>query len=109
MANYSFELKKLCTPAGIYLGISVFTLVIFILQNLGNNNLNVLCVGDYKCDVGNIFISLVMNIVYVLFWTFILDLMCKNGYKKLSWIIVLLPILLFFVILTMMMLYYPVA
>ena len=107
MANYTFNLRNLCTPASIYFVISMFILVVLILQNLGATSRNVLCVGDYKCDVGNIFVTLFINLLYIAFWTLVLDLLCKNGFKKISWIIVLLPILLFFIALTTMMLYYP--
>tara|TARA_Y100001970_G_C13932178_1_gene698847 strand:- start:488 stop:811 length:324 start_codon:yes stop_codon:yes gene_type:complete len=105
---YKFNIKKLCTPASIYFLMSMIAFLIILVQNLGGE-MNVLCVGDYKCDIGNVFVGLIMNLIYIIFWTFVLDLMCKNGYEKLSWIIVLLPILLFFVMLTSMMLFYPVA
>ena len=36
--------------------------------------------------------------VYILFWTFILNAICKAGYKEVSWFMVLLPIILLFII-----------
>tara|TARA_B100000963_G_scaffold219251_1_gene191194 strand:+ start:3527 stop:3853 length:327 start_codon:yes stop_codon:yes gene_type:complete len=108
MADYKFNLKKLCTPASIYFVISMIAFLVLLVQNLGGDS-SVLCVGDYKCDIGSVFMSLVVNLLYIVFWTFVLDLMCKNGYEKISWLLVLLPILLFFVSLTVIMLYYPVA
>ena len=108
MAAYKFDLKKLCTPASIYFVISIIAFLIMVIQNLGGNS-NVLCVGDYKCDVGSVVGTLVGNLLYIVFWTFILDMMCKNGYEKISWLIVLLPILLFFIMLTVVMMYYPSA
>ena len=36
--------------------------------------------------------------VYMLFWTFILNAICKAGYKEVSWFMVLLPIILLFII-----------
>ena len=47
-------------------------------------------------NLGNKLIIFVLNFIYVLFWTFVLDLICKAGYSELSWFIVLIPILLFF-------------
>ena len=87
--KYNFNLKKLCTPSFIYFIISLFALVVLGLQNLNNND-TTLCVGNYNCSV---------NGIYILFWTFVLDLMCKAGYNELSWILVLIPILLFFLFL----------
>ena len=106
--NYIFNLRKLCTPASIYFFLSLFAFIIILFQNIGGQR-NILCVGDYKCDIGNIFLALFLNLIYILFWTFILDLMCKNGYEKLSWLIILMPILLAFIILSMTILYYPVV
>ena len=34
----------------------------------------------------------------MLFWTFILNAICKAGYKEVSWFMVLLPIILLFII-----------
>ena len=108
MAQYKFDLKKLCTPASIYFVISMIAFLIILVQNLGGSS-NVLCVGDYKCDIGSVFVSLFINLLYIVFWTFVLDLMCKNGYEKISWLLVLMPILLFFITLTTIMIFYPVV
>jgi hypothetical protein len=34
------------------------------------------------------------KVVFVLFWTFLLNMLCKNGFKSVSWFLVLLPYLL---------------
>ena len=96
--KHNFNLRKLCTPSFIYFAISLFALVIIGLQNLSTDD-NSLCVGNYECTVGNKLLVFVLNGIYILFWTFILDLMCKAGYSELSWIIILIPILLFFLFL----------
>ena len=46
------------------------------LQNLSTDD-NSLCVGNYECSVGNKLLVFILNGIYILFWTFILDLMCK--------------------------------
>jgi hypothetical protein len=38
-----------------------------------------------------------MKILYVVFWTFILNALCSYGYYKLSWFLLLLPFILFFI------------
>jgi len=41
----------------------------------------------------------VIHVIGILLWTFILNFLCSKGYKTLSWILVLLPIIfMFFVI-----------
>jgi hypothetical protein len=96
-----FDLRKMCTPATIYFIISLIALIILGLSNLSTPDQ--LCIGDYSCYVGNNTVVFILNAIYIVFWTFILDLMCKNGYADLSWIILLLPFILTFVFYAMIM------
>lgn len=99
--KYKFNYKSLCTPSFIYLIVSLTGLILMAIQNVEGND-SLLCVGDYNCEVGNKSVFFVLHGIYILFWTFILDLLCKAGYSKLSWIILLIPILLFFLVLGLM-------
>ena len=89
-----FSLYKLCTPSMLYFIISLFGLIIIGLNNI--NSPDKLCIGSYKCNIGNNTIIFILNAIYILFWTFILDLLCKNGWTGLSWFIFLLPFMLIF-------------
>ena len=95
-----FDLTKLCTPSTIYFVISLIGLILLGVSNLGNEDR--LCIGDYNCSVQSNTVLFVLNAVYILFWTFILDLMCKNGYSSLSWFVLLLPFIIYFLILVML-------
>lgn len=88
-------LRKLCTPAMVYLGISMFSIFLMFLQNIGNRD--VYCVGKYQCHspFSLSFIFLV-KVVYVVFWTWILNIICVSGYETISWFLVLIPFILFF-------------
>jgi hypothetical protein len=90
-------LTNLCTPAYVYLVISLISIIIMALQNTGNSN--IFCLGSYSCSVSSTALIFVIKLVYVLFWTWILNLMCRAGAETLSWIFVLLPFVLFFGIL----------
>jgi len=90
-------LTNLCKPAYIYLVISLIAIIIMAVQNTGFTN--VFCLGSYKCDVPSTALIFVIKLIYVLFWTWILNLMCRAGAETLSWIFVLLPFVLFFGIL----------
>lgn len=94
--KYSFDIKKLCSPSMIYFVVSAFAFALLGIQNLNGDD-NTLCVGSYKCGIASKTIVLALNAIYILFWTFVLDLFCKAGYKDLSWFIVLIPIILIFV------------
>lgn len=96
--NISKIIRKLCTPARFYLGISIFMILLITVQNLFNNNSNELCIGSYKSDISefaNITVLLLFKILYIIFWTWLLNILCKNGLKSVSWFLVLLPFILF--------------
>ena len=94
------ELQKLCTPAHVYFVLSVIALVVMGVQNLGNTNKY--CVGNYVCTVSNTLGVFAVKMLYVIFWTWILNTICKAGYKKLSWFILLLPFIAMFVLIALM-------
>ena len=96
------KIRKLCTPAYVYLVISVIAILAMMLQNGGNNKH--FCIGEYGCDVeskGAIFIG---QGLYTAFWVFVLDSICKSGHKNISWFLVLLPYILMFIGLGMIVL-----
>jgi hypothetical protein len=94
-------LKKLCGPSHFYLAISLFFILISFFQNMGSKN--VYCLGSLTCDVTSTTLIFVMQLIYILFWTWILNLMCSSGATKIAWALVLLPfILMFLLIFTMM-------
>lgn len=95
--KFSNDFKNLCTPAFIYLFLSVIAFIVIAIQNFGNTTKY--CVGPYECYLPNTFIVFVFKAVYIIFWTFILNCLCKAGYKEISWLLVILPLVLLFVIL----------
>lgn len=94
-------LKKLCTPAYVYLVISSIFLLIASLQNYGN--INTYCLGDYSCDVSSTILIFLIKVIYILFWTWILNLMCGAGASGIAWFLVLLPFILMFILIALMM------
>ncbi len=94
-------LKQLCTPALVYLAISTIALVVMALQNIGNST--TYCIGMFTCNVASTLLLFAMKVVYVLFWTWVLHLICQAGYKNLSWFLVLFPFILLFILLAMVM------
>jgi len=94
-------IKKLCTPAYIYLVISVISIIVIMFQNGGNTNMY--CVGSFECPVPSTPLIFFFKFLYVAFWTFVLDSICKAGHKRFSWFLVILPFLLYFVLIGLMM------
>ena len=91
--NLEKTIKGLCTPAYVYLVLSVISIILLIIQNKGNTD--VYCVGSLECDVPSTPLVFVANIVYMVFWVFVLNAICKTGYTRVSWFLVLLPFVLF--------------
>jgi hypothetical protein len=98
---YPTTLKELCTPASLYFVISMIALVMVLFQNLGNNNSY--HVGSFSCRVPNTMVVFIVKLIYVLFWTYVLNLICKDGHVGVSWLLVLLPWLLLFVMIGLLM------
>lgn len=102
MADFPNQMKGLCTPAALYFVISMIALALVFFQNLGNTNSY--HVGTFSCRVPNTAAIFVAKLLYILFWTYILNLICKDGHMGLSWLLVLLPWILLFVMMGILML-----
>ena len=96
-------LKNLCTPAYVYLVISTIALIIMAYQNLGNGNMY--CIGSYNCNVSSVFMIFILKALYVLFWTWVLNIICRGGAPGLAWFFVLLPYILMFILIGMLFIY----
>jgi hypothetical protein len=98
----SGDFRHLCKPAMVYLAISVVALIAIAYQNMGLNNMY--CMGDFSCYVPSTAAVIFSEGLYILFWTWILHLMCRTGYASISWFLVVFPLVLFFVLIGLMML-----
>lgn len=94
--------KNLCTPAYIYLLISMASIIVMAYQNVGN--VNTYCIGNYSCLVTNTALVFIAKVLYIVFWTWILNLLCNNGGSGIAWFLVLIPFLLLFIFIAFLML-----
>jgi hypothetical protein len=95
------RLNQLCTPSLVYFVISMIALAISVVQNIGNKKKYSL--GNFSCRVPSTIAVFIVKVIYILFWTWILNLICRDGYPAISWILVLLPFILLFVIMGLIM------
>ena len=102
MARFPKKLGDLCTPSLVYFVISIIALFMSILQNLGNKKKYTL--GTYSCKVPSTIMVFVIKVIYILFWTWVLNLICQSGNTDIAWFLVLLPFIFLFVVLGMIML-----
>lgn len=97
------KVSQLCTPAYVYFIISVIGLAFSAIQNMGDNRKYNL--GLMSCSVPNCIAIFIAKIIYILFWTWILNLICKDGHKGIAWLLVVFPFILLFIIVGSVMLY----
>ena len=95
--SFPTKLKQLCTPSYVYFIISFIGLILSAIQNMGNNHKYSL--GTFSCPVSSCFVIFAIKMVIILFWTWVLNLMCKDGHAEVAWFLVLLPFVIFFMIL----------
>jgi hypothetical protein len=91
------KLADLCTPARVYFILAFVSLFLIATQNIGNKKQY--CIGRVKCNVPNTMAVFLVKILYALFWTWILHLICKSGYKDVAWFLVLFPFVFMLVLL----------
>lgn len=101
MAPLPKRLKDLCSPALFYFVISLVGLVISAWENMGRKNTYVL--GGMTRRVNSTPLVFLVKILYVLFWTWILNLICKDGHTGISWFLVLIPFILLFSVVLLLM------
>ena len=102
MAPFPRSFNQLCAPSKVYFVISILALVLILLQNIGNQNSY--HVGSFSCRVPSTILVFIVKMIYILFWTWVLNLICKDGHSGISWLLVLLPFILLFVIIGLLML-----
>lgn len=66
---------KLCTPALIYLVLSIVVLVMAIFSGISA-------------------VTLIIKSALIVLWTFLLNWLCSHGMGTLAWVILLLPVVL---------------
>lgn len=89
-------LSNLCRPASVYLIISLIAVIFSSLQNYGN--IDIYSLGNIKYNAPTI-VVFIIQILYILFWTWILNIICSAGAEYVSWLLVLLPYVLLAILL----------
>ena len=84
---------KLCTPAYIYLIISAVFILYVGIQNIFYGGSNTYCLGGISCNVASPIFLFIFKILYVMLWTYILNLLCSTGKfgVGVSWFLILFP------------------
>jgi|TARA_B100001778_G_C18471645_1_gene576070 hypothetical protein len=86
--------RLICEPAMLYLLVAMMGLMVLGIQNLTHND-GSFCMGKYECNAVSKTTAFIIQLFYILFWTWILNTLCKYGYRNVSWVIVLIPFFLY--------------
>ena len=86
------DITQLCNPALFYFVISAIGILISLFQNLGNSGIYTL--GHLNYQVPSTVIIFLIKIIYVIFWTWILNLICKDGHNGIAWLLVFFPLII---------------
>ena len=92
--NLRKTVDKLCTPAYFNLVASLTFFILMLVQNIYNGDLQELCIGSFSCQVSIVVVLFLLRLLFISFWTFVLNALCDYGFKKLSWFIVIFDFLL---------------
>jgi hypothetical protein len=92
-------ISELCTPAQVYLILSVFAQLLYLSSMIYTNN----AVVEAEPEGGHIhhytFLGLIVNIIFAVLWVALLNYICQFKYgNKISWFLVLLPIIFLVII-----------
>lgn len=101
MAPFPSKFKDLCGPALFYFVISIIALIICAYQNMGNRSMY--SVGPMSARVSSTLFVFFVKLVYILFWTWILNLICGSGHSGIAWFLVLIPFILLFAVVLIFM------
>jgi hypothetical protein len=91
------KIQSLCTPALVYFIISVLALFGMLFDNIENTNQY--CFGNVSCNVANTSTIFIVEILFLVFWTWLLNFICSRGYTNIAWFILLFPFILLMMIL----------
>lgn len=72
-------LDKICTPAVVYLFLSILSILFAIYNNVG-------------------MLSILVKWIFTMLWTWVLNYICSSGYPTVAWVLVLLPFILLLLI-----------
>ena len=99
------QLKQLCTPALIYFSISILGLILIGIQNWMHGRSDMYSAGIFSCKVPSCLLIFAVKLIYIGFWTWVLNLICKDNHKMIAWLLVLFPFIAYFVLMGGVMVY----
>jgi len=92
--NLAKNIKGLCTPSFVYFIMSILLILVTIFSSSRSK--------QFKKFNSLFIMMIIVKLIYVLFWTWILNLICKSGHPNISWLLVLFPFIFIFLVMLSM-------
>jgi len=84
----------LCPPAYLYFVISaVFLILLVVFLNNGSVDLNKYCI-DPECTKPNLAFMILFKAIFILFWTWVLNFLCRNDKTNIAWFLFVFPFII---------------
>lgn len=96
------DIRNYCKPATTYFTISMMALLIMAFQNISADS-NMYCLGSYSCHVYSTSLVFLVKLLFILFWTWLLNIFCNEGNSNLAWFFVILPFFIMFISIALFM------
>ena len=100
-------LSKLCTPAYVYFILSIIFILYILVVNILFGDSSTYCFAGTSCSMASPILMFIFKILYVILWTYILNLLCKTGKfgTSISWFLIILPFFVLIIALYMLAIY----
>ena len=85
---------NLCLPSKLYMIIGIILLILSYYHDTKTNDDEKICLGSLKCAIKNKPAYYGLNVMFILFWAWFLNLLCRYGWGKTAWFIFLFPYVL---------------
>jgi len=92
------SLNNMCAPLQVYIVISIISVITFVVNTLtGAQIKNIYNPGAnfiQKDSVKNIYLALLIKILFLVLYGYLLQVLCNNNLDKVAWIIMFMPFIL---------------
>jgi hypothetical protein len=87
-------LYPLCSPGIVYLVISLFALFYMALMNI--DSVKVYNMLGVEIETTFLYTIFIIKFLYIIFWTWVLNIICRAGYSYVSWFLVIFPFIVMY-------------
>lgn len=86
--------SNLCMPSKLYMIIGIILLAISYYYDIKTNDEEKICLGNVKCAIKNKPAYYAFNVLFILIWALLLNMLCRYGWIKTAWVIFIFPYIL---------------